>query len=409
MTRMKDAMFDSRGKKEVIGTIADRGKTVSGGASESTRQFPSSLRWLTLIVMLAALSAAHFATPGDLTWMHDFLFKVTYLPIVLAGLWFGVRGGLLLSLVTSLVYVVHIQWQLSGQHQHAQTGFLLELVLYLLIGAVVGWLSDQQRAARDRLATANAQLQRSLESLREKTDALLAAEASLRRTDRLKAAGQIAMGMAHEIRNPLGGIIGAAEILANPVTDAAGRAEFAAVISRESKRLDRVITNLLDFARTATSQGGVSHLRQELDFVEKLTAGPRGKKRITFDATDVASDLEVTMASDAIRQVLLNLTLNAITAAPTDSGRIVWRGSRQTDHVMLSITDNGPGVDPHVRNQLFEPFVTTTPDGTGLGLAIVARLVGDVGGRIDLEQTGSTGTVFTLQLPCADGGHPQDG
>ncbi|MBI5867439.1 MAG: HAMP domain-containing histidine kinase [candidate division Zixibacteria bacterium] len=351
--------------------------------------------------MLVTLSVAHFLTPHDVLWVHDFLFKVTYLPIVLAALWFGLRGGLYLGLTTCAIYVIHIQTQLAGHHQHAQTSLFLELVLYLLIGGVVGWLSDQQRAARDRLTSANAQLQRSLESLREKTEALLAAEESLRQADRQRAAGQIALGLAHEVRNPLGGIVGAAEILANPDTDATGRAEFAAVLAREVKRLDRVITDLLDFARPTATAAGVSNLRQELDFVEKLTTGPRGKKNVAFDNSRVPADLVAAIPPDAFRQVALNLTLNALSAVPSNSGRIEWCAAGDGRMIALVITDNGPGVDPSVVDRLFEPFVSTTPEGTGLGLAIVARLVGDTGGKIHLDNSGTPGTKFVVQLPSA--------
>ena len=379
----------------------------TGGASADVGLWArTTTRWAALVLMLVVLSAAHFVTPHDVTWAHDFLFKVTYLPIVLAGLWFGFRGGLYLSLATCAIYVVHIQLQLAGHHQHQQTSFFLELVLYLLIGGVVGWLSDEQRAARNRLASANAQLQRSLESLREKTEALLAAEESLRRADRQKAAGQVALGLAHEIRNPLGGIVGAAEILANPDTDAKGRAEFTAVLTREVKRLDRVITDLLNFARPAQDKAGASNLKQELDFVEKLTAGPRGKKDVLFDHSGLTPDLIAAMPPDAFRQVALNLILNALEAVPPTSGRIEWRAVRESQQIKLTISDNGPGVDPSVREHLFEPFVTTTPGGTGLGLAIVARLVSDAGGSISLEHSAPTGTTFALRLPLAGGALP---
>jgi two-component system, NtrC family, sensor histidine kinase HydH len=359
-----------------------------------------STRVILLVIMLLLLSAAHFVTPHNLTWVHDFLFKVTYLPIVLAGLWFGLRGGIFSSLATSAIYVVHIRLQLAG-HQHSQAGFFLELVLYLVIGAVVGWLSDQQRAARDRLAAANLLLQRSLESLREKTEALLTAEESLRRADRQRAAGQIALGLAHEVRNPLGGIVGAAEILANPGTDAKGREEFVAVLTREVKRLDRVITDLLNFARPSVGQAGTANLKEELDFVEKLTAGPRGKKNVAFDHTNLPAGLVAAIPPDAFRQVALNLTLNALEAVPANSGRIEWTATREEGRIKLTVSDNGSGVDPSVRDHLFEPFVTTTPEGTGLGLAIVARLVGDVGGSIQLERSGPSGTAFALRLPLA--------
>ena len=355
-------------------------------------------RWTALGVMLGALSAAHFLTPAELSWAHDFLFKVTYLPIILAGLWFGRRGGFFLALLTGLIYFVHIRVQLTGHHSHGQTGFLLELVLYLLIGLVVGWLSDRQRRIQLRLASAHSDLQRSFGSLREKTEALLAAEESLRRADRLKAAGEIASGLAHEVRNPLGGIVGAAEILANPQTEAKARSEFAAVLTRETKRLDRVISQFLDFARPGSSDQGNSNLRQEIEFVGQLTAGPRGKKNTAFDFSAVPADLSVPMSADALRQVVLNLTLNALNAVPSGNGRITWRAESKRGHMHAWIADNGSGIDAGIRDRLFEPFVATR-EGTGLGLAIVARLMNDIGGTVSVEQSGPTGTTFALTFP----------
>lgn len=373
--------------------------------SKSTRVGGTAARWTTLVVMLAVLSVTHFLTPAQHSWLHDFLFKLTYLPIILAGLWFGWRGGFFLALLTGLVYVVHIRLQLAGHHAHGVSGFLLELILYLLIGLIVGLLSDRQRKYQDRLAAAHADLQRSFAALREKTEALLEAEESLRRADRLKAAGEIASGLAHEVRNPLGGIVGAAEILAKPETDSRARAEFAAVLTRETKRLDRVITQFLDFARPGSSDEGISNLREEIEFVEKLTAGPRGKKRTTFDAAAVPGDITIPISADALRQVLLNVTLNALSAVPAENGSIAWSAEIEGDHVLLRIEDNGLGIDAGIRDRLFEPFVTSR-DGTGLGLAIVARLMDDVGGSVAVERTGSSGTVFCLTFPVESRGQP---
>ena len=362
-----------------------------------------SARWTALIIMLGALSVAHFLTPPQHSWAHDFLFKVTYLPIILAGLWFGWRGGFFLALLTGLIYFVHIRMQLTGHHGHGQTGFLLELVLYLLIGLVVGWLSDRQQRIRQRLASAHADLQRSFGSLREKTEALLAAEESLRRADRLKAAGEIASGLAHEVRNPLGGIVGAAEILANPETTAKDRAEFAAVLTRETKRLDRVISQFLDFARPGSNDQGICNLRQEIEFVGQLTAGPRGKKNTAFDCQSVPADLNVPMSADALRQVVLNLTLNALNAVPSSNGQITWRAKSEGRQVHAWIADNGSGIDEGIRDRLFEPFVATR-EGTGLGLAIVARLMSDIGGTVSVERSDPSGTSFALMFPVSTPG-----
>ncbi|GAB4326168.1 MAG: ATP-binding protein [Candidatus Zixiibacteriota bacterium] len=356
--------------------------------------------WIILGVILAVLSAAHFLSPTHHSWIHDFLFKVTYVPIVLAGLWLGWRGGLIMAALTGAVYIFHIRMQLAGHHEYSQVSLILELVLYVFIGVMVGWLSDRQRLAQARIAAANTELQESLASLREKTEALLAAEESLRRADRLRAAGEIATGLAHEVRNPLGGIVGAAEIITNPKTPPKDREEFTEVLSHEVKRLDRVIGDFLDFARPGKTSGGACNLREQLDFVASLTAGPRGKKNAAFRCDDVADNIRIGMSADAFRQVALNLTLNALTALPDGNGQITWSATQSERTVRITVRDNGRGIDPSVRERLFEPFVTTTR-GTGLGLAIVARLVNDVGGSISLVDSDQDGTVFELTVPLS--------
>ncbi|MEW5701339.1 MAG: ATP-binding protein [Candidatus Zixiibacteriota bacterium] len=363
----------------------------------------SELRRILLIsALLIGLSIAHFVSPAEAIWLHDFWFKVTYIPIVLSGLWFGVRGGLTVGVITGLTYTVHIRLQLAGHHQHAQTGFWLELVLYLLIGIVVGWLADEQRRIQERLHQTNLQLQDSLASLKEKAEALLVAEESLRRADRLRAVGELAAGIAHEVRNPLSGILGAAKILADPATNDQNRAEFADLLAQETQRLDRVIGRLLDLARPGPGSAGTSLLANEIAFVGQLTEGTRRKSHADYDLSQVPHDIVVAVPVDVARQIILNLTLNALAALSERGGQIIWSAEIEGDRTTVRVRDTGGGVDSQIRDHLFEPFVTTRQTGgTGLGLAIVARLVRESGGEIDLESTGPSGTTFALTLPIA--------
>lgn len=146
-------------------------------------------------------------------------------------------------------------------------------------------------------------------------------------------------------------------------------------------------------------------MAEELGLVGKLTAGAVEKKSVTVETSSVPQTMSVAIAPDALRQVLLNLTLNALTAVAPESGTIAWTAERSGDRIHLRIIDNGPGVDPAVRDRIFEPFVSTGSDdrSTGLGLPIVARLLADVGGSIKLESTGGDGTTFVIALPPAGG------
>jgi two-component system sensor histidine kinase AtoS len=104
------------------------------------------------------------------------------------------------------------------------------------------------------------------------------------------------------------------------------------------------------------------------------------------------------MSADALRQVLLNLTLNALNAVPPENGHITWHAASDEKKLDVWVEDNGSGIDADIRKRLFEPFVATR-NGTGLGLAIVARLMNDVGGTVSVERTDSSGTTFVLTFP----------
>jgi signal transduction histidine kinase len=371
--------------------------------TEPARPQGRNIKLATLALLLAGLSVAHFLSPAHSMRVHDFLFKATYLPIVLAGLWFGWRGGLYTGIVTSAVYAVHIQWQLAEHAQHGMTASWLELILYFVVGMTVGLLADRDRATQVRLAQTNDELAQSLAQVREKTAALLTAEDSLHRADRLKAVGELAAGVAHEVRNPLGGILGAARILADPATEQQARAEFADVLTTETKRLDRVISNLLDLARPPSGEKTDASLLEELEVVRSLVAGHTGARTTKIETEGVDPGLRVAIASDALRQVVLNLTLNALTAIDRDPGRIVWQSQETEGVLQIRIGDNGRGIDPGIRERIFEPFVGSGSDkrATGLGLSIVSRILADAGGAIAMEQTGRDGTTFKFSLPLS--------
>ena len=356
-----------------------------------------------IAALLVALSVAHFLSSPHVSWIHDLLFKATYLPIVLAALWFGLKGGLATAFITSVIYTLHIRLQLAAHHQHEQAGFWLELVLYWLIAAVVGHLSDRQKRVQENLEETNVELAESIASLREKTEALLVAEESLRRADRLRAVGELAAGIAHEVRNPLGGILGAANILADPTTAPESRTEFAAVLAQETRRLDSVISRLLDLARPVRSTGGTADLAVEIGVVERLTTGARTKAHAAWDATGVPPRLIVRLSPEALRHVILNLTLNALAALPPQGGRIDWAAHKEESGIRVTIADNGGGISPDLRDRLFEPFVTTGgSDRTGLGLAIVSRILAENGGTIGVVKTGSEGTAIAFTIPSGE-------
>lgn len=341
---------------------------------------------------LLVIAALHVASDPMQMDLHNFLFKVTYVPLVLAGWWFHLRGGLITSAVMSVFALTHYFTQLSGHAMHHPLWSLVaDLCLYVIVAVTTGLLSERRDQA---LARAEAQAR----ELEANARALLSAEEAMRRSERLRALGELAAGMAHEIRNPLGGIRGAAEVLVKPETKPDARAEFGKLLDDEVTRLDRVVGNFLDFARPPAAEVARVRPAEVVDAVFLLLAGEARGRGVTTENA-VARDVEVRADADLLRQILLNLCLNAM-QAQSGGGRVRVAASRDGDRVFLDVEDGGPGVAADLRGRLFDPYVTGRAGGSGLGLPIASRLAETMSGRVELLRTGETGSVFRVTLPA---------
>ncbi len=356
---------------------------------EPSRPVKAGLIAGTLIV-IAVLHVASDPMQHDL---HNFLFKVTYVPLVLAGWWFHLRGGLVASGVMSAFSLTHYFVQLSGHHTLGSVA--ADIGLYFIVALTTGLLSQRRD---DALARAEGQAR----ELEANARSLLQAEEAMRRSERLRALGELAAGMAHEIRNPLGGIRGAAEVLVKPETKPAARAEFGKLLDDEVTRLDRVVGNFLDFARPPAAEVARVRPAEVVDAVFLLLAGEARGRGVTTENA-VARDVEVRADADLLRQILLNLCLNAMQAQSGD-GLVCVAASRDGDRVFVDVLDRGPGVAADLRERLFDPYVTGRAGGSGLGLPIASRLAETMSGRVELLRTGETGSVFRVTLPA--GGAP---
>jgi signal transduction histidine kinase len=228
--------------------------------------------------------------------------------------------------------------------------------------------------------------------------------------DRLAAIGQMAARLAHEIKNPLGAIKGAAQLLADPIPESTdidpSSREFLGIILEEVDRLDRVVGSVLDYARP--TRGNPAPV--DVNGVARRTITILSSNR-DDDVTiglDLFDDLpRVRVDAEQLRQVLMNLVRNA-TQAMNGRGQVVVstrpRAAGRRDSlpkwVELSVTDSGPGISQKVLKNLFTPFYTTKNQGTGLGLAISQRIVTDAGGTIEVDTREGAGTTFTVVLPA---------
>jgi signal transduction histidine kinase len=217
---------------------------------------------------------------------------------------------------------------------------------------------------------------------------------------RLAAIGAMSAGLAHEIRNPLAGIHGAAQVLEGEGLSLEGRA-MVEVILAESARLQQVVSRVLDLSRPIHVSPRAGDLNAVFEHAVRVVrvGGLPPDARLTFTPTpDLGA---VWFDHDPLVAAVLNLIRNAVEAAGP-GGHVEIGCERVGSGVVFTIRDDGPGLTEDVRAQLFTPFYTTRPSGTGLGLVIARRILEAHGGRLDADPPAGTGTVFRGYLPTPD-------
>ena len=230
-------------------------------------------------------------------------------------------------------------------------------------------------------------------------------DAEVCRLDRLAAMGSLLAEVAHEIRNPLVSVKTFLHLLPDHLEDPDFQGEFRSVVLDELQRMERLLDTLLEHARPAGNRiaGAAAHAASNLERVLgsllsllKQRAAERSVELLAD--IDLASD-DVAMDEDSLRQVVLNLMLNALEAAPTAS-RVTLRARPRDTRVEFSVEDEGEGVPEALRKRLFEPFFSTHNDRAGgLGLAITKKLIEDAGGSIHIEEGSNRGARFCVSLP----------
>jgi two-component system, NtrC family, sensor histidine kinase HydH len=320
------------------------------------------------------------------------------LPVISAGTSLGVLGTqifIVLSCGAYLSFLGFIDWKQRYMDPQDIRDLALRVILLAVAGNVTNILADALRrqyaktkAVANELAAANRNLRQ--------------AEEAVRRSDRLAALGQLAAGLAHELRNPLGTIRASAEMLNRSVAAENEVArEVAGFISSEVDRTNSLVTRFLDFVRPLELRPAPADLAQVLDRSVAMLEREAASREITVYKNYSPDIPPFPLDAELMERVFYNLLANAAQAT-APGGAVTVKTRPVAGTAEISVIDRGSGIEPKIMDTIFNPFFTTKPEGVGLGLAICSKIVDQHGGKIAVESEPGKGSVFRVYLPMAE-------
>jgi two-component system, NtrC family, sensor histidine kinase HydH len=347
-----------------------------------------------IFASVGAIGLLQAVTPlAAMHWLY-ILQRLYYVPIVVAGIYFGLRLGLATALVAGAFFLAGTPtvWKVSPVDALDQG---LEVTLFLVVGLVTGILSDVQKRKENELRLATRELNSVYTQLQTNFE-------GMKRAERLYALGQLSAGLAHEIRNPLASIEGAAVVVQRENHSVERRVEFLKIIQKECRRLDRLLSNFLDFAKPRPPYLAMVEVEELLDSVVVLVGHAKDSGRVHFSKHVEAGLPQLECDSEQLKQVLLNLTMNAVQATP-EGGSITLSAEQNETQVHIDVCDQGAGIEPDNVDRIFDPFFTTKENGTGLGLAVAHQIVTQHGGSLTVSRNSPEGATFRISLPLRFG------
>lgn len=275
---------------------------------------------------------------------------------------------------------------------------------------LIGFLSLGKKRNRDIFSTEDLQLLSTvatgvavaLENARLYEE-LRNSQIMLARTDRLAAVGTLAAGIAHEIRNPLVAVQTFVQLLPEQIDDPEFRTTFLELTNNELARVTTLINDLMTFARPSPAFLDEVDLNELAAQVVRLLAGQAKKREVALTARLSSEDLRCMVDQGQIKQVFMNLLMNALQATPAGGAVTIatsmLRETETEEYCMVEVRDTGSGIAPEQKEQIFDPFFTTKDSGVGLGLFITHQIIKEHGGSIDVESEVGQGTRFLIRLP----------
>jgi signal transduction histidine kinase len=218
------------------------------------------------------------------------------------------------------------------------------------------------------------------------------------RAEHLATLGELAAGLAHEIRNPLAGIAGVMEIIGRDLPKESPARAVLKDVRSEVLHINRIVSELLEIARPKQPEFRKSDLNATAEHAVMFAKDQAASRGVEIELTKDPEGIEIEHDAGQIHQVLLNLLLNGVQACD-EGGTVALQVAHTDESVQLTVVDTGKGIPPEILANIFRPFFTTKGNGTGLGLSLARRMVEGHGGRLDVSSWVGKGSRFTVSLP----------
>lgn len=334
----------------------------------------SSTKLFLIAAFVAVITFLHYYTTLSAHHLHLFYQNLYFLPVILAGFWFGLRGGLITSLSITVLYLPFtvMNWKDFSPND---LNTLMEMVLYNVVASILGILRDREQVKQKQLIEGES----------------------------LAAMGRAVSCLAHDMKTPLIAIGGFTRLVQKQIAKERCKShgpcqEKLEIVIKETQRLEWMVKDMLDFARPLD-------LRKSGEEIAKLVEESLAVVQEVARQRDVVLQRQVDegiplVSLDAMRmkQVLINLVVNAVQASPPREV-VTVRCHHGNKRLFIDVIDCGCGIPEEKKTEIFCPFVTTKREGTGLGLAIAKRIVEAHQGRLEVLDNSGKGATFRITLP----------
>lgn len=338
-------------------------------------------------VLVICITALHYSTGMQKVYYHIFYRELYFLPLILAGFWFGLRGGLIASLSVTVLYLPFtiLNWQGFSSEDFDK---ILEILLLNIVAAGLGFISDREKAQGKARIKA------------EKIAREHAESANRLKTDFLSI-------ISHELRTPLISIIGYNDLLIDGVAGDLNEEQVDALkkIGKNSKRLLEIINAMLEVSTLTAKAVEIKEVNINLllEEIKEEIKEAEGRSGINF-LWKIDSDLHLLTDPTKVKVIIKNIIDNAVKF--TERGSVTISAQKSNNGIELDVIDTGIGIAPEDLSVIFEPFrqvenpLTRKHGGAGLGLYIVKRLLEFLGGKITVGSEAGQGTTFRIWIPA---------